>query len=199
MSGSGEHRPLVLVGGGARSGKSTFALAHARALGPRRAFVATGQGLDTEMAERIAEHARARGHDFRTVEEPLAVAAALSALVGQEVDVVVVDCVTLWLSNLLLRGETEAQILEQVRDAVSVMERRAFATVVVTNEVGMGLVPETALGRAFRDVAGRAHQILAAAADQVYLAVLGSVLRLRPAPVAVCSTPGAASRSPESP
>src|SRR5262249_4193041 len=104
---------IILVGGGARSGKSRFALARARQLGARRVFVATGQALDAEMAERIAAHARTRGQDFRTVEEPLALPEALSAL-GGDADVVVVDCLTLWLSNLVCRGDGESLIAEPV-------------------------------------------------------------------------------------
>ena len=179
---SGEAR-IVLIGGGARSGKSAFALSRARSLGTRRAFVATAQALDEEMKERIADHARTRGVDFRTVEEPLALVERLLAL--RDIDVVVIDCLTLWLSNLLLRDESEARILEQVQALAGVLERRAFHAVIVTNEVGMGVVPETSLGRAFRDVAGRAHQRLAGVADEVYLAILGSVLRIRPEPVLV--------------
>ncbi|ALA58031.1 bifunctional adenosylcobinamide kinase/adenosylcobinamide-phosphate guanylyltransferase [Nitrospira moscoviensis] len=174
---------IVLIGGGARSGKSAFALSRARSLGTRRAFVATAQALDAEMKERIAEHARTRGTDFRTIEEPLALAEKLLEL--HDTDVVVIDCLTLWLSNLLLRDEAEVRILEQVEALAGVLEQRAFHAVIVTNEVGMGVVPETSLGRAFRDVAGRAHQRVAGVADEVYWAILGSVLRIRPAPVLV--------------
>jgi len=180
---------IVLIGGGARSGKSAFALSRARSLGTRRVFVATAQALDEEMKERIRDHARTRGADFLTVEEPLALVERLLAL--RDIDVVVIDCLTLWLSNLLLRDESEARILEQVQALAGVLERRAFHAVIVTNEVGMGVVPETSLGRAFRDVAGRAHQRLAGGADEVYLAILGSVLRIRPEPVLV-QTLGAA-------
>lgn len=179
---SGETR-IVLIGGGARSGKSAFALSLARSLGTRRVFVATAQALDDEMKERIADHARTRGADFRTVEEPLALAERLLDL--RDIDVVVIDCLTLWLSNLLLRDESEARILEQVQTLADVLERRTFHAIIVTNEVGMGVVPETSLGRAFRDVAGRAHQRFARVADEVYLAILGSILRIRPEPVSV--------------
>jgi adenosylcobinamide kinase/adenosylcobinamide-phosphate guanylyltransferase len=178
-----EESKIVLIGGGARSGKSAFALSLARTLGDRRAFVATAQALDQEMEERIAEHIRARGADFRTVEEPIALVERLSEL--RDVDVVVVDCLTLWLSNLLLRDESEEKILSRVQVLARVLEERAFHSIIVTNEVGMGVVPETSLGRAFRDVAGRAHQRLAKAADEVFLAILGSVLRIRPEPVSL--------------
>lgn len=174
---------VVLVGGGARSGKSEFALALARTRGARRIFVATGQAFDDEMRERIAAHVRTRGPDFRTVEEPLALADCLSAL--RDVDVVVVDCLTLWLSNLLLRDEPLSAIAARSDELARVLERAPFCTVLVTNEVGMGVVPESSLGRAFRDAVGSTHQRLAAVAGEIYLAILGSVLRIRPAPVSV--------------
>ena len=174
---------IILVGGGARSGKSGFALARARRLGDKRVFVATGQSLDGEMTERIAAHIRTRGADFRTIEEPLQLPEALAAI--DDAEVVVIDCLTLWLSNLLCRGDTEHEIAARVEALVAVLLRRRFQALVVTNEVGLGVVPDSALGRLFRDVAGRAHQRLAAVADEVFLAILGTVMRLRPEPLAV--------------
>jgi adenosylcobinamide kinase/adenosylcobinamide-phosphate guanylyltransferase len=176
---------VALVGGGARSGKSRFALAHARRLGTRRVFVATGQALDGEMSERIAAHVRVRGPDFRTIEAPLDLPEALGAIDGADTDVVVIDCLTLWLSNLLCRGDSEPQIGARVDALAAALERRRFHALVVTNEVGMGIVPETALGRRFRDVVGQAHQSLAAVADEIYLAILGTILRVRPEPLAL--------------
>ncbi|HEX5060635.1 MAG TPA: bifunctional adenosylcobinamide kinase/adenosylcobinamide-phosphate guanylyltransferase [Kofleriaceae bacterium] len=174
---------LILVGGGVRSGKSTFALARARSLGARRVFVATAQAFDDEMRDRIALHRNERGDEFRTIEEPLAVAQALAALDG--VDVVLVDCLTLWLSNLLLREMSTLQIFERVDELVAVLAQRRFHSVIVTNEVGMGIVPESALGRAFRDIAGIAHQRIARHADEIDVAILGTVLRIKPAPVQI--------------
>jgi adenosylcobinamide kinase / adenosylcobinamide-phosphate guanylyltransferase len=176
-------RRVILVGGGVRSGKSAFALARARGLGARRGFVATGQALDAEMAARIAAHVQTRGADFQTFEAPIALAEQLRGL--EALDVVVVDCLTLWLSNLLVADEPAARIAARVDDVADAVRERPFHTVLVTNEVGLGVVPDSALGRAFRDLAGLAHQRLAAIADELYLAALGVVLRLRPAPVAV--------------
>jgi adenosylcobinamide kinase/adenosylcobinamide-phosphate guanylyltransferase len=173
----------ILIGGGARSGKSSFALARARELGVRRVFVATAQALDPEMEARIAAHRTDRGRDFRTVEEPLALPRALARL--DEADVVVVDCLTLWISNLLVTGVAQEAILALVDDLVATVARAPFHTVLVTNEVGMGVVPDNELARAFRDVTGVAHQRLARAADEVHVAILGLVLRLRPEPVQV--------------
>lgn len=184
MSRVSESRPTrILIGGGVRSGKSAFALTLARRLGRRRTFVATARGLDEEMRRRIAQHQRDRGTDFTTIEEPLELPSLLEHVA--DVDVVVVDCVTLWLSNLLLRGDDEGVILSHVDRLVDVLRAPRFHALLVTNEVGMGVHPEHALGRVFRDVAGRAHQRLARGADEIYFAALGVMLRLRPPPVAV--------------
>jgi adenosylcobinamide kinase/adenosylcobinamide-phosphate guanylyltransferase len=180
-------RRIVLVGGGARSGKSTFALVRARELGARRLFVATARRYDAELSERIDRHRLERGADFTTVEEPLAVPEALLAAANH--DVAVVDCLTLWISNLLLDGVTPEAIEARVDDLVRALARAPCHVVLVTNEVGMGLHPETPLGRTFRDLAGRAHQRLSAAADEVHLAVLGLLVRLKPLPLET-RTPG---------
>lgn len=175
---------LILVGGGARSGKSRFALDYARSLGPRRLFVATAEAGDDEMAMRIGRHRHERGSEFVTVEEPLNLGDRLRG--ATNVDVVVVDCLTLWLSNLLMRdlsAEQPEQIEKQIADLLLVLANRRQHIVVVSNEVGLGVVPESALGRVFRDVCGRAHQRIAGQADEVYLAAMGLVVRLLPDPV----------------
>ncbi len=168
---------VALIGGGARSGKSAFAVELAHKLGSRRAFVATATASDEEMKARIERHKRDRADGFATLEVPIGLADALATLEGY--DVVVVDCLTLWLSNLLLRGDPVDAILAQVDAVVSVLAARRFHAIVVTNEVGMSLHPTTPLGRAFVEVSGWAHQRVARASDDVYLAVLGTVVPLR--------------------
>jgi len=179
--------PFVLVGGGARSGKSRFALRHALALGARGLFVATAEASDDEMRVRIARHREERDARWRTLEAPLALALALDDAGAH--DVILVDCLTLWLSNLLVRGATADEALARVDEVRTTLARRRVPVVLVTNEVGLGLVPETPLGRTFRDVAGLAHQRLARDADQIFLAILGLVLRVRPGPVSVEEAP----------
>ena len=174
-----EEAGLILVGGGARSGKSAFALDRARRAGRRRVYVATAEPGDDEMRERIARHRAERGDDLETIEEPLDLAAALRR--SAAADVVVVDCLTLWLANLLVRGDAPEEVLARLDEALAAP--RAPCAIVVTNEVGMGIVPDSPLGRAFRDLAGRAHQRLAAAADEIHVAILGTVLRVRPQPI----------------
>jgi adenosylcobinamide kinase/adenosylcobinamide-phosphate guanylyltransferase len=172
---------VILVGGGARSGKSDLALTLARRLGRRRLFLATAQAGDDEMRQRIDRHRLTRGDDFRTLEEPLAVPEVLQQVTDR--DVVVLDCLTFWLSNLLLRGAEPDAVLRRVEELAEVLCRQPTHAVVVTSEVGLGLVPETPLGRTFRDVAGLANQRLATLADEVYFGALGLMLRIKPGPV----------------
>jgi adenosylcobinamide kinase/adenosylcobinamide-phosphate guanylyltransferase len=175
---------LILVGGGARSGKSRFAQALAERLGARRTFIATAEALDDEMAARIARHRGERGLSFETVEAPVRLAEALDVCWDDpEPGVVLVDCLTLWVSNLLVRGVAAGDLAADFDRLEAALARRRAHVVLVSNEVGMGLVPETPLGRAFRDAIGALHQRLAAAADEIYLATMGTVLRLRPGPV----------------
>jgi len=176
--------PLVVIGGGVRSGKSRFALERARQLGgPRRTFIATAEPLDDEMAARIARHqAERRDSGFTTLEEPLELSAALGSTYATA-DVVVVDCLTLWVSNHLVREAGSAQLGGAFDALLATLERRPIPVLLVSNEVGLGLVPETPLGRAFRDHVGVLHQRLAALADELYAGLMGTLLRLRPAPV----------------
>jgi len=171
---------IVLIGGGVRSGKSSFAVERGRLLGERRAFIATATRSDDEMNARIDRHQVDRRNAFETVEEPLALADALAAL--SEYDVVVVDCLTHWFSNLLIRKLSTDDILKQVDGVVAVLQKRHFHALLVSNEVGMSVHPPTPLGRAFVEICGFAHQRFASAADEVHLAVLGTTLRIKPAP-----------------
>jgi adenosylcobinamide kinase/adenosylcobinamide-phosphate guanylyltransferase len=172
---------LILIGGGARSGKSNFALAYARRLGQRRCFIATAQAFDAEMQTRIARHRAERGGQFETFEEPIELAAAIARAPVEAV--LLVDCLTLWLSNLLCADVPHDEILARVDAVTRAAAARTAPTLIVTNEVGLGLVPEHALGRAFRDLTGLAHQRLADVADEIYAALMGVVVRLAPAPL----------------
>jgi adenosylcobinamide kinase/adenosylcobinamide-phosphate guanylyltransferase len=175
---------LILIGGGARSGKSRFAITRAQAFGGRRLFVATAERSDDEMRDRIARHQADRATaGFDTLEEPRALPEALAA--DRTHDVILVDCLTIWISNLLVGGATADVVQERIGALVEVLARRRAHVVIVSNEVGMGLVPDTPLGRVFRDLTGGAHQRLAEIADELHLAAMGVVLRLRPGPVEV--------------
>jgi adenosylcobinamide kinase/adenosylcobinamide-phosphate guanylyltransferase len=164
----------VLVLGGARAGKSAFALARARELGGRVVFVATAEAGDAEMADRIVRHRAERPPSWRTLEVPLALPPALRALDG-EADVVIADCLNLWVANLLgKRPElSDSDLLAEAADLEAAATRPRYSLILVSNEVGWGVHPETALGRRFRDALGLVNQAAARAADDVVLMVAG--------------------------
>ncbi len=165
---------LALVLGGARSGKSRHAEALVQALPPPWTYIATAEAFDAEMAERIAEHRARRPEGWVTRDAPLALPRAVAeAAPGAPL---LVDCLTLWLSNLML-GERPVE--PAVAALAAALAARRAPTVVVSNEVGFGIVPETPLGRRFRDAQGRLNQRIAAEASQVELVVAGLPLRLK--------------------
>jgi adenosylcobinamide kinase / adenosylcobinamide-phosphate guanylyltransferase len=165
---------LVFLIGGARSGKSSLAVRLAAESGAPVVFIATGEARDPEMAERIALHRAERPAAWKTVEEPVALQGALEAAPRESC--VVVDCLSLWVANLL--EGSAADVEEEARAAAAVAAARVAATVAVTNEVGLGVVPATQLGRAYRDVLGRVNGIWADAADEAYFVIAGKALRL---------------------
>jgi adenosylcobinamide kinase/adenosylcobinamide-phosphate guanylyltransferase len=171
---------LSLITGGARSGKSTFALARAREHSPAsgaRFFVATAQAGDDEMRARIERHRAERDATWRTVEAPLDPVAMLRAV--PEASVVVLDCMTFWISNLIQADYDDAAIEHRVSTLAAEAIAARAGVYVVTNEVGMGIVPTNALARRYRDVVGRANQRLGAAAEEVWLLVAGQPLRIK--------------------
>ena len=172
----------VLVLGGVRAGKSAFAVARARAHGGRVAFVATAEAGDEEMAARIARHQAERPPGWRTVEVPLALVSALTALAG-EADVVVVDCLNLWVANLLdQRPElADSDLMTEAAQLADAATRPPFSLILVSNEVGWGVHPATELGRRFRDALGLVNQAVARAADEVVLMVAGCPLVVKAA------------------
>jgi adenosyl cobinamide kinase/adenosyl cobinamide phosphate guanylyltransferase len=170
---------ITLVTGGARSGKSMQALKLALPY-QRKFFVATGQGLDDEMTARIEFHRTTRPPDFQTVEEPVQVVAALEKL-GKSADLVVLDCLTLWISNLMQRHEgDDTPVLAEADKLAAALKDAPFASIVVTDEVGSGIVPtDHAESRRFRDLLGWTNQKIAAAADDVVLMVAGYPVKVK--------------------
>ena len=166
---------FTLVLGGARSGKTAFAQAQAEAAALRPTLIATAQAFDDEMRTRIDRHRAERGDRWTTIEAPMDLTGALAGLTAD--DAVVVDCLTLWLSNLM---HAEIDIGASVRDLVIALAACPARVWLVGNEVGQGIVPDNALARRFRDEAGWMHQRLAAAADAVFRIVAGLPLRLKP-------------------
>lgn len=167
---------LHLVTGGARSGKSSFAHQLALRLGERRLFVATAQAFDREMQQRIELHRSERGAAYQTLEVPLDLAQALAPL--ESVDLILIDCLTLWISNFLLTDSVESEVESEILRGIAVARSKAQHVILVSNEVGFGVVPPHELGRRFRDLNGRLQQLIAAEADSLYLAVMGRVLPL---------------------
>jgi adenosylcobinamide kinase/adenosylcobinamide-phosphate guanylyltransferase len=167
--------PVTLVLGGARSGKSRWAETLVETAAGCGTYGATAEPGDAEMTERIAAHQARRGPFWRTVEEPLALPALVAAEAAGERPLLI-DCLTLWLSNLLLAGKAIDEETEALRAALRLA---AGPVVLVANEVGMGLVPETPLGRRFRDCAGHLNQQVAALADRVVFVAAGLPLVLK--------------------
>lgn len=168
--------PVTLVLGGARSGKSSHAEALVRATGLQRVYVATAGAHDAEMQARIAAHRAMRAGDgWRTIEEQIHVAAVIAREAGPD-RAVLVDCLTLWLSNLMLAGR---DIAEAQTGLIAALAAAGGPVVLVANEVGLGLVPETPLGRAFRDAQGRLNQAVAAGAERVIFVAAGLPLVLK--------------------
>jgi len=160
----------ILVTGGSRSGKSRYALQLAGDTNIPKIFIATAEPLDEEMAKRIQKHRDERGKEWTTIEEPLNPASILKDKKNQPC-FIVLDCITLWLSNMIMKGMTEQAILNRVHEFID--ECRGSNIVVITNELGSGIVPLDASARAFRDIAGQTNQILAAEFDEVVSMISG--------------------------
>jgi adenosylcobinamide kinase / adenosylcobinamide-phosphate guanylyltransferase len=168
-------REIVVITGGARSGKSRIALEVAAQDTPKL-FIATCEPLDNEIRSRISKHKEERGASWTTMEEPVLITPILQQ---QTAGVVLIDCMTLWLSNLLMREATDGRISAMVSELCEAAQQREGLTILVTNETGMGIVPDNALARRFRDLAGIMNQYLARTADTVICAISGLPLYLK--------------------
>jgi adenosylcobinamide kinase/adenosylcobinamide-phosphate guanylyltransferase len=168
---------VVLVIGGARSGKTAFALAKASEAPGTKVYVATAQPLDGEMVARIEAHKRQRGSLWETLEEPLDLGRAIEAACRTH-PVAVIDCLTLWLSNLLCARADFVAAETAFIDALNALPAPS-QVFVVSNEVGMGIVPENEMARQFRDMAGRLNQRVAEAADEVFLVAAGIPVKIK--------------------
>lgn len=160
----------AMVLGGARSGKTGFAERLALHAGEKPAYLATAEALDGEMRARVKSHQRGRAGRFTTIEEPLALSKTLLLASGNH-DVILVDCLTLWISNLLGAGDDVAEAVEEL--VATLLQMRRCKIILVSNEVGQGIVPDNALARMFRDLAGSTHQRLAEICADVYFVTAG--------------------------
>lgn len=166
----------VLVLGGARSGKTAFSESLAMRGGARPAYLATAEALDGEMRDRVASHKATRGDRFVTIEEPIALSDALIRASADH-DVILVDCLTLWITNLLMANEDVAKAVSEL--GATLVQLKTAKVILVSNEVGLGIVPDNAMARTFRDLAGSAHQRLAEICDDVYFVVAGLPVTLK--------------------
>jgi adenosylcobinamide kinase / adenosylcobinamide-phosphate guanylyltransferase len=170
---------LVFLLGGARSGKSSLAVELAQRAGEKVVVLATAEARDEEMAERIREHRDARPTEWEVVEEPVELLVALRHV--DDGATILIDCLSLWVANLMENGESGSDVEQLARDAAAFAADREGLTVAVSNEVGLGLVPTSELGRRYRDVLGRVNASWAAVADEAALVVAGRALRLESA------------------
>jgi adenosylcobinamide kinase/adenosylcobinamide-phosphate guanylyltransferase len=172
------NKKIIFITGGARSGKSRFAEELARQFPGAKAYLATAQGLDEEMAERIRRHREDRPSGWQTLEEPFKVADRISKE-GNHFDLILLDCLTLWISNLLMAGWNEAKILEEGNRLLEVSRQAKCSLILVGNEVGMGIVPENPQARLFRDLSGFIQQRAAREADEVFFMVSGIAQKIK--------------------
>jgi adenosylcobinamide kinase/adenosylcobinamide-phosphate guanylyltransferase len=166
---------ITFILGGSRSGKSSFALERASTISGSKAFIATAQAFDDEMQERIERHKQERSHEWMTFEEQLALPSLISRM-HSGYDVILIDCLTLWLSNLMMNN---ADVEAEIESFLSSASDCPSCLFVVSNEVGMGIVPENALARKFRDFAGTLNRRMAEIADEVYLITAGISMKIK--------------------
>lgn len=170
---------ITFVTGGARSGKSAFALLEASGREGRKAYVATAEALDEEMNDRIQKHKTQRGDDWDTYEEPLNIADILFNI-KDRYTTILLDCLTLWLSNTLLTSQQPEERIDAFIDRLdSLNSVDGLHLYIVSNEVGMGIIPDNSLSRRFRDLAGTLNQRVAALADDVNLVIAGIPVRIK--------------------
>jgi adenosylcobinamide kinase / adenosylcobinamide-phosphate guanylyltransferase len=187
------NKKIIFITGGARSGKSSFALAESLTVAGRKAYIATAEALDEEMTERIEQHKRQRGKEWDTYEEPLKITEIMKELYGNY-SALVLDCLTLWLSNLFMKTQSkgyglpaiEIEIqelldsLRQFKSSAAGVPGPGFCSLyIVSNEVGMGIVPENETARKFRDMAGMLNQKIAEVSDEVYMLVAGIPMKMK--------------------
>ena len=187
------NKKITFITGGARSGKSSFALSKSLTVAGRKAYIATAEALDEEMTKRIEQHKKQRGKEWDTYEEPLEIAKVMKDLYGNY-SALVLDCLTLWLSNLFMKTQGEGYGLQTIETEIqnlldSLRHFKSSAAgdpdpgfcslYIVSNEVGMGIVPENETARKFRDIAGILNQKIAKVSDEVYMMVAGIPMKMK--------------------
>ena len=172
-------REIIFVLGGCRSGKSRHALELSGSIcGENRIFIATCTPLDEEMKQRIKQHQKERSKSWRTIEEPILLPEAIIEN-SQKADVIVVDCLTLWISNIILKTDDQEIISRYIHNLIHSIETAQCTVILVSNEVGTGIVPDNALARRFRDLAGHVNQNVAACSDKVIWMAAGIPVKIK--------------------
>ena len=174
-------RKLIFITGGCRSGKSQYALDYANRHFSKKIYLATCEALDDEMIQRVETHKRLRGPEWLTIEEPVEIIDRIKQY-SDNAGVILLDCLTLWLSNLLLKGNNNLKMMEAIEGLIHSLRERRISVIIVSNEVGMGIVPADPLSRRFRDLSGMANQKIAEVADTVIFMVSGMPLFLKDKP-----------------
>lgn len=169
---------ITFILGGARSGKSSYAIELAKKIGTNTAFIATCIPLDEEMRLRIQNHKEQRPSEWQTFEEPKDVAPLIQKI-GSRFDLIIIDCLTILITNLLLNEMPDEVIEKKINDIVDALASTGSSAIIVSNEVGLGIVPDNPLSRRFRDLAGRINQMVSARADEVYFMVSGLKLPMK--------------------
>lgn len=170
-------KKFTFITGGRRSGKSAHALKLAEQTGEKRLYIATAQALDDEMNARIAQHKKERGDRWETIEEPVNVAQSIKN--ADNYDIFLLDCLTLWLCNIMYEEETNEKVIKLIEELVEACKTCDNPLIVISNETGSGIVPDNAMSRRFSDLAGIMNQKMAAAADQVIITVSGIPLTIK--------------------
>lgn len=169
---------IIFILGGARSGKSQYALKLAKESNKRIAFIATAESKDREMKKRIGLHKKSRPRHWTTFEEPQKLPKVLKEN-GHKFELFIIDCLTLLICNLLLAGFSQKDIKEKINQVIAIIKKLKADVIIISNEVGLGIVPENKLARDFRDISGRINQIVAANADKVFFMAAGLPLRIK--------------------
>lgn len=169
---------ITFILGGARSGKSGFAIGLAKKTARRVAFIATARPEDEEMKRRIKLHKKKRPSKWKTIEEPRDLASLIKNL-PRRYRLIIIDCLTIYISNLMLEGRSDRYIEREVSCILKIIKNSDFESIIVSNEVGLSLVPDNPLGRRFRDLAGRVNQLVSGAADKAYFIVSGLPIKIK--------------------
>jgi adenosylcobinamide kinase/adenosylcobinamide-phosphate guanylyltransferase len=171
-------KKVIFITGGCRSGKSRFALNYANQHFSKKIYLATCEVLDEEMAQRVEDHKKIRGPEWQTIEQSIAIVNEIKKY-RDKVEVILLDCITLWLSNLLMKWNSDSRIVGEVDRLIDVIKQSQTSLIIVSNEVGMGIVPPEPLGRRFRDLSGMVNQRVAEVASTVIFMVSGIPIFLK--------------------